>query len=408
VPDVAASADPAHGDVIYYKGAWGVYGGTSAASPVWAAMAAVIDQDLSSPAGLLDPALYGAGSCADSPYNDVTVGTNAFLAAAGGRYPATAGYDLATGWGSANAALLEGFLADPKQCPTVTGVDPAKGPPSGGNSITIYGSGFAAVSGVNFGSVPASFAVNPTGSITAVVPPGTGGSTVDVTVRNADGSSRAVVADRYTADDRGYWLTASDGGIFTFGDAPFYGSTGGSHLNRPIVGMAATPDGRGYWLVASDGGIFTFGDAQFYGSTGGIALNRPIVGMAATPDGRGYWLVASDGGIFSFGDAQFYGSTGAIKLNQPVVGMASTSGGRGYWLVAADGGIFTFGDGRFYGSTGGVHLNRPIVGMAATPDGRGYWLVASDGGIFTGGDAQFYGSTGGITLNRPIVGAAST
>ena len=50
----------------------------------------------------------------------------------------------------------------------------------------------------------------------------------------------------------------------------FYGSMGGQHLNKPIVGMAATPDGGGYWLVASDGGIFTFGDARFYGSTGGI------------------------------------------------------------------------------------------------------------------------------------------
>jgi ribosomal protein L24E len=75
-----------------------------------------------------------------------------------------------------------------------------------------------------------------------------------------------------------------------------------------VVGMASTPDGRGYWLVASDGGIFTFGDAHFYGSTGATRLNRPVVGMASTPDGRGYWLVASDGGIFTFGDAHFYGS----------------------------------------------------------------------------------------------------
>ena len=74
--------------------------------------------------------------------------------------------------------------------------------------------------------------------------------------------------------------------------------------------MAATPDGKGYWLVASDGGIFTFGDAAFYGSTGALTLNRPIVGMAATPDGKGYWLVASDGGIFTFGDAAFFGSDG--------------------------------------------------------------------------------------------------
>ena len=28
------------------------------------------------------------------------------------------------------------------------------------------------------------------------------------------------------------------------------------HLNQPVVGMAATPDGKGYWLVASDGGVF--------------------------------------------------------------------------------------------------------------------------------------------------------
>jgi hypothetical protein len=36
----------------------------------------------------------------------------------------------------------------------------------------------------------------------------------------------------------------------------------------------------GYWLVASDGGIFAFGDAVFHGSTGATRLNQPIVGMA--------------------------------------------------------------------------------------------------------------------------------
>jgi len=120
----------------------------------------------------------------------------------------------------------------------------------------------------------------------------------------------------------GYWLVASDGGVFSFGDAPFHGSTGALHLNQPIVGMAPTPDGGGYWLVASDGGVFSFGDAPFHGSTGALHLNRPIVGMAPTPDGGGYWLVASDGGVFSFGDAPFEGSTGGLVLEKPVVGMA--------------------------------------------------------------------------------------
>ena len=95
------------------------------------------------------------------------------------------------------------------------------------------------------------------------------------------------------------------GAVTPHGSAPALGSPAqsGLHLARPIVGMAPTPDGGGYWLVASDGGIFNYGDAAFYGSTGAIHLNRPIVGMAATADGRGYWLVASDGGIFSYGDA---------------------------------------------------------------------------------------------------------
>jgi hypothetical protein len=191
---------------------------------------------------------------------------------------------------------------------------------------------------------------------------------------------------------QGYWLVASDGGIFSFGDAGYFGSTGSITLNKPIVGMAATPDGQGYWLVASDGGIFSFGDAKFFGSTGSITLNKPIVGMAATPDGQGYWLVASDGGIFSFGDAKFFGSTGSITLNKPIVGMSATTDGKGYWLVASDGGIFSFGDAKFLGSTGSITLNKPIVGMAATSDSQGYWLVASDGGIFSFGDAGYFGS----------------
>jgi hypothetical protein len=216
--------------------------------------------------------------------------------------------------------------------------------------------------------------------------------------------NQPVVGIANTSNAGGYWTVARDGGIFSFGNAQFFGSTGALHLNAPIVGMAATHDDGGYWLVASDGGIFSYGDAQFHGSTGGLHLNAPIVGMAATHDDGGYWLVASDGGIFNYGDAQFHGSTGALHLNRPVVGMAATPDGGGYWLVASDGGIFNYGDAQFYGSTGSIHLNAPIVGMATTPDGGGYWLVATDGGIFAYGDAQFYGSTGSIHLNAPIVG----
>jgi hypothetical protein len=189
--------------------------------------------------------------------------------------------------------------------------------------------------------------------------------------------------------------------------ATYHGSVGRTPLHQPIVGMAPTPTGKGYWLVASDGGIFSFGDAHYYGSTGGIRLKKPIVGMAASKTGKGYWLVASDGGVFAFGDARFRGSTGNINLVKPVVGMARTASGNGYWLVASDGGVFSFGDAHFYGSTGNIRLKKPITGMARSRTGKGYWMVASDGGIFSFGDAHFRGSTGGLTLPAPIKGMAS-
>ena len=86
--------------------------------------------------------------------------------------------------------------------------------------------------------------------------------------------------------DRGYWLVGSDGGVFAFGAAQYYGSTGAMTLARPIVSQMATPDTTGYWLVGSDGGVFAFGDAGYYGSTGGMSLARPVVGAASTPDGQ--------------------------------------------------------------------------------------------------------------------------
>ena len=233
-------------------------------------------------------------------------------------------------------------------------------------------------------------------------------TTTLIQVRPGRPLPRAAAETSASSAPFGYWLVASDGGVFTFGAVAYRGSTGGMRLNRPIVGMASTPSGLGYWLVASDGGIFAFGDADFDGSTGGMRLNSPIVAMTRTPSGNGYWLVASDGGVFSFGDAQYFGSTGNLRLTAPVIGMAATPSGGGYWLFASDGGVFAFGDAVFAGSLGGQHLNQPVVGGAATTTGSGYWMVAADGGVFAFGDAQYFGSTGGQRLNKPVVAMATS
>ncbi len=127
--------------------------------------------------------------------------------------------------------------------------------------------------------------------------------------------------------------SAAASGRCTWPDLTF-ASSGGAPVADAVHRTPRRPPARparrrhrpspGYWQVASDGGIFSFGGAQFYGSTGSIKLNKPVVGMAATANGGGYWLVASDGGVFAYGNAQFYGSTGSIGLNKPIIGLIPT------------------------------------------------------------------------------------
>jgi hypothetical protein len=189
---------------------------------------------------------------------------------------------------------------------------------------------------------------------------------------------------------RNAWIADATGHVFGESDlsgppANNFGDASGLPLNKPIVGMTPSSDAAGYWLVASDGGIFDYGDAGFYGSAGSIHLNQPMVGMSVSTDGRGYTLAATDGGVFTYGDARFLGSLPGVlapgqKLNKPIEGIVTTPDGGGYWMVASDGGIFTFGDAPFLGSLGGQHLASPIAGMFA--NGNGYTLVAQDGTLY--------------------------
>ena len=130
------------------------------------------------------------------------------------------------------------------------------------------------------------------------------------------------------AGGAGYFLANDSAAWTTFGSRSVDLENGPIALAAPVVGISGTSSGDGFWLDASDGGVFTAGSATFLGSMGGRHLNQPVVGMAGTPSDSGYWLVASDGGIFTFGDAGFFGSTGNVRLNKPIVGMAATPTGQ--------------------------------------------------------------------------------
>ncbi|HEY5384775.1 MAG TPA: hypothetical protein VIJ56_06025, partial [Acidimicrobiales bacterium] len=84
------------------------------------------------------------------------------------------------------------------------------------------------------------------------------------------------------------------------------------------------PDGQGYWLVASDGGVFTYGDAEYVGSVPGqgITAQPPVVGITSTPTGSGYWLAGANGAVYTYGDATFLGAPNAGHLVAPVSAIA--------------------------------------------------------------------------------------
>ncbi|MFD9692609.1 protease pro-enzyme activation domain-containing protein [Kitasatospora sp. NPDC059088] len=105
VPDVASNADPQSGFAIYTGGGWNVYGGTSAAAPLWAGYAAQVNQKAKAagqPAlGEANPKLYAVANSSSygSTFHDVTTGANQ-------DFSAGTGYDQVTGWGTPVADAL--------------------------------------------------------------------------------------------------------------------------------------------------------------------------------------------------------------------------------------------------------------------------------------------------------------
>jgi kumamolisin len=126
LPDVSLNADPSTGYSIYLNGAWSVYGGTSCATPIWAAFTAVVNQARAtsglSVLGFPNPYLYRLGQNATrsgSDFHDISDSSwNLF-------YSALTGFDDATGWGSLNGGGMFQDLtteptiaADQTTCPT--------------------------------------------------------------------------------------------------------------------------------------------------------------------------------------------------------------------------------------------------------------------------------------------------
>ncbi len=127
VPDVSLSSSPNHdGYLICSQGSCvsgyrksdqtlNVIGGTSAASPVFAGLIALMNQKLGTPLGNVNSMLYSLAGSAPSAFHDITKGNNMVPCQAGSKdcgssgmigYSAGTGYDLASGLGSIDVGAL--------------------------------------------------------------------------------------------------------------------------------------------------------------------------------------------------------------------------------------------------------------------------------------------------------------
>ena len=179
VPDVSALGDPFFGYAVVADDEWIQVGGTSAATPVWASIAALTDASAfcsayHSKGATLPQTLYAAVAkyhsyvYASSPQglDDITIGNNDYTPSGynGGLYPATRGYDMATGLGTPMVAGLTGLYggghgewhtfqtgltqllchqsATTLKTVKVTSVSPASGPGGKAKKVVVHGSGF--------------------------------------------------------------------------------------------------------------------------------------------------------------------------------------------------------------------------------------------------------------------------
>ena len=216
---------------------------------------------------------------------------------------------------------------------------------------------------------------------------------------------QGLLARRKRRRDLHLWHLNFYGSIPGLGIAPA-GSGLPHSLNAPIVGMVPSADGGGYFMVASDGGVFAFGDAKFEGSCPGIVGGCSGAAVAVMPDasGNGYWLVTATGNVYAFGDAVYHGAPGPQAV--PVTAAVRTTDGGGYWLLFSNGVVAPYGDAaNLGGPVGSVGGTNPATTIFTTSDGGGYWVASANGSVFTQGDAPFDGSMSGVHLNGSIIAA---
>lgn len=152
---------------------------------------------------------------------------------------------------------------------------------SGGQKVNALGSSVTVTASMN--PSVAGAAVIFTAAVGPVAPaPGTPTGAVQFTVDGANaGSPVALTGGIASFSTNSLAVGSHTIGAAYSGDATFGGATGSLGAGETVAAPAAvspavTPPGAGYWTSGKNRGVFTFGDASFYGSTGIMVLNKPV------------------------------------------------------------------------------------------------------------------------------------
>ena len=189
------------------------------------------------------------------------------------------------------------------------------------------------------------------------------------------------ISIRSSPSGHGYWVCASDGRVFEFGDAVQHGNLVQQGIDDTVCGFAVRPQGDGYWLLGTEGDVYRFGNALYHGdliTVGGLTQGAVPSAIEAVADGNGYRCVTSAGGVFDYGSAPYYTLLPGNDINDPQK-----------WIYPA--GIPQTFDPP---SLLDVRLNAPITGIRRMTTEPGFYTLGSDGSVFVYG--PFLASEGNI------------
>jgi hypothetical protein len=444
VPDVSADADPDTGYLIYYgvpdtsdPPAWAGYGGTSASTPLWAAIAALTD---SSPFC----ADYGSGHPGDLPsslyklaskpttysemFTDITTGNNDWAPSGTGRdlYPATAGYNLAAGLGAPIVGYSNNFTpglaagmcyidGTRNTATTITSILPDSGSTTAPTDVTITGTGFLPIAGADRllvgTTVDTTVTCSSSTTCTAVLPPQSGGS---VTITS---DVEGLAQSAGTAFTYGAVGAPPPGVTVTVPGAPTDPVASYSSSNRDLSFSWTAPTNTGGAPITeySVNPILNGSAGATITVTGATSatLASPIVG-----DSYGFTVEA----INSAGAGPASAESNIVTIPAATVPVPPkppklpiTGGTAGYVWASPSGTVIVYGnvvnDGGvaakgFTGLKGRHPLPAPIVGSAALSNGSGYYLVTAKGNVYNFGHARWMGSMAGRHINGRVTGMA--